>query len=133
MLPRGWFVHRQSEIMVPLSTGFNLLMALTGFTFFILAWVLLAVGFVSQLFLLRYLRRSNKSRWEYLTTNLDWLGPGMWNAWRVFRYIFNGQDVDDQFVQERKFKLRKLFLFAGLCMASGVVTLIVTGICYRPN
>jgi hypothetical protein len=92
--------------------------------FFMAAWVLLAWAFILQESLLRHLKGSIKDRWEYVTGTI--FGPGMRNAPRLFKYIFDDRDMEDIIVKSHKFRLRKLILYGGVSLVASIVTIIMT-------
>jgi hypothetical protein len=71
---------------------------------------------------MRYLKTNKRKRWEELTTNLAWLGPGMRNSKRVFEYVFNEVDAEDQFIRKQKLVLRWSGVWGALCLGAGVAT-----------
>jgi hypothetical protein len=74
--------------------------------------------------LLRHLKASYKERWEYVTTTA--FGPGMRNTRRLFKYVFDDQDLQDTIVRGHKLRLRKLLLYGATSIGAGVVTLGMT-------
>ena len=89
--------------------------------------VCVTVGFYWQFKMLKYLQREKPARWEFLTTNLTWLGPGMRNAKRLFDYVRNQDDMEDMVIREYKFRLRRLMTYAGVCAGAGFVCSVMLG------
>lgn len=90
--------------------------------FFLGAFVFFAIAFWRQRRLITYLKTSKHDRWEQLTTNLSILGPGMRNSKKVFAYVFNNVDCEDEFIRTNKYKLRWAIMRGLLCIGAGVVT-----------
>ena len=85
---------------------------------------LFAAGIIGRR-MIKYVKRTRRERWEYLTTNWECLGPGMRNSGRSWAYIFNEQGTDDEFIRSRKFKMRKALLFGVLSAGVGLVQAIL--------
>jgi len=83
-------------------------------------------AFLLQRSMLRYLKTNHKDRWESITMTM--FGPGMRNTRRVFRYVFDDQDMHDLTVKDYKFRLRKLLLYGAVSLGAGVVTLGLTAV-----
>lgn len=91
--------------------------------FFLIGWSLLGWAFLLQRRLMKYLRASLPSRWEYVTTNA--FGPGMRNSKQLFAYLFNDQDMDDATIKGIKLLLRKHILYGATSLVAGIMTFAV--------
>ena len=100
------------------------MLAIAGVVFICAGWVSLFWAFLLQQTLVRHLKVSYKERWEYVTTTF--FGPGMRNTKRLFKYIFDDQDMQDIIVRDHKFKLRKFLLYGAVSIVGGVVTIGMT-------
>jgi hypothetical protein len=78
-------------------------------------------AFLLQQSLLRHLKAAHHDRWEYITMTM--FGPGMRNTKRVFKYVFDDQEMQDVIVRDHKFRLRKATLYGAVWLAAGMTTL----------
>src|SRR5260221_11523345 len=97
------------NIVTPKLNPIVLMFAIAAAVFFCAGWISPMWAFLLQQTLLRHLKSSHKDRWKYITMTM--FGPGTRNTKRVFKYVFDDQDMEDLIVRNHKFRLRNLTMF----------------------
>lgn len=107
-------------------TGAGLLLFGLSFVFFSVGSVMMVLSLLGWRRLMRHLKDHHNDRWVYLTSVDSFLGPGMNNPIRAFRYLFDDDDMDDSLVRDCKHRLRKLTTFTIVRNGAAVASLLIS-------